>query len=88
MTENFQDKLHQADCKQSKVAKICGVIRRELECEKCSQTFCKILQDKTCKIKQMQNISLTLSTFLNQLKTFYEKVAPTTTPLTLQHLKF
>ena len=30
MSENFQDKLHQEDCKQSKVAKICASIRREL----------------------------------------------------------
>ena len=42
MTENFQDKLHQEECKQSKGAKICASIRRELECEKCSKTFCQI----------------------------------------------
>ena len=46
MTENFQDKLHQTDCKQSKVAKICVVIRMELECEKCSKTFCQIFTRK------------------------------------------
>ena len=50
MTENFQDKLHQVDCKQSKVAKISGVIRRELECEKRSKTFCQIYA-----IQNMQN---------------------------------
>ena len=50
MTENFQDKLHQVDCKQSKGAKISGVIRRELECEKCSKTFCQIYA-----IQNMQN---------------------------------
>ena len=42
MTENFQDKLHQEQCKQSKGAKICGSIRREFECEKCSKTFYQI----------------------------------------------
>ena len=42
MNENFQDKLHQEECKQSKDAKICANIRRELECEKCSKTFCQI----------------------------------------------
>ena len=42
MTENFQDKLHQEQCKQSKSAKICGSIRREFECEKCSKTFYQI----------------------------------------------
>ena len=31
MTENFQDKLHEEKCKQSKGAKLCGSIRRELE---------------------------------------------------------
>ena len=84
MTEHFQDKLHQEACKQSKGAKICAIIRREPECEKCSKTLqektCKIfarqnmqdkyLQDKTCKTEEMQNIPLTLRTFLNQLKTF------------------
>ena len=42
MTENFQDKLHQEECKQSKGAKICASIRRGPECEKCSKTFCQI----------------------------------------------
>ena len=43
MTENFQDKLHHEECKQSKGAKICASIRRKLECEKCSNTFCQIV---------------------------------------------
>ena len=42
MTEDFQDKLHQVECKQSKGAKTFAGIRRELESEKCSKTFCKI----------------------------------------------
>ena len=42
MAENFQDKLHQEERKQSKSAKIHVSIKRELECEKCSKTFCKI----------------------------------------------
>ena len=32
MTENFENKLHQEECKQLKGAKICASIRRELEC--------------------------------------------------------
>ena len=32
--------------------------------------FAKYLQHKICKIKQMQNIPVTLRTFLNQLKAF------------------
>ena len=42
MTEHFQDKLHQEECKQSKDAKICASIRSEPECEKCSKTFYQI----------------------------------------------
>ena len=42
MIENLQEKLHQGKRKQSKGAKICASIRWELECEKCSKTFCKI----------------------------------------------
>ena len=41
MIENFHDKLHQEESKQSKGAKICASIKRELECEKCSKTFCQ-----------------------------------------------
>ena len=70
MTENFQDKLHQVDCKQSKVAKISGVIRRDLSVKNVPKRSARYMQYKICKIKQMQNISLTLRTFLNQLKTF------------------
>ena len=42
MTEHFQDKLHQQECKQSTGAKTCASIRREPECEKCSKTFFQI----------------------------------------------
>ena len=41
MTENFEDKLQQAECKLLKGAKNCASIRKELECEKCSKTFCQ-----------------------------------------------
>ena len=64
MTENFQDKLHQEECKQSKGAKICASIKNA------PKLSAKNLQQKTCKIKHMQNIPLTLRTFLNPLKTF------------------
>ena len=70
MTENFQNKLHQEECKQLKSVKIFASIRKELECEKCSKLSAKYLQDKTCKVKQMWNIPLTLAAFLNQLKSF------------------
>ena len=42
MTENFQNKLHQEECKQLKSAKIFANIRKELECEKFSKTFCQM----------------------------------------------
>ena len=41
MTESFQGKLHQEECKQLKGANICASIRMELDCEICSKTFCK-----------------------------------------------
>ena len=72
MTENFQDNLHQKESKQSKCVRICASIRKELECEKFSKTFCKVFtrqtMQKICKIKQLQNIPVTLRTFSNQLK--------------------
>ena len=58
MTENLQDKLPQEECKQSKGAKICATIRRELECEKCSQNFSPII----CKTKHAKS---------NKCKTFH-----------------
>ena len=52
ITENFEDKLHQEECKQSKGASI----RRELECEKCSKNFCKIFtrQNMQTQIQKFQ----------------------------------
>ena len=42
-------------CKQSKGVKICASIRRELDFEKFSETFCKLFtkqnMQKICKIK-------------------------------------
>ena len=52
MTENFQDKLRQEECKQSKGAKICASILEEnLSVENAPKPSAKYLQDKTCKIK-------------------------------------
>ena len=88
MTENFQNKLHQEECKQSKRAKLFASIRKEPEWEKCCKTFWQIFARQNMQIKQMQNIPLPLRAFLNQLKTFYKNVAPKRTPQTLPHLKF
>ena len=68
MTENSQDKLHQEECKQD--AKFVPVLVRNLSLKNAPKLSAKYLQDKTCKMKQMQNIPLTLRTFLNQTKAF------------------
>ena len=45
-------------------------------------------QGKLCKIKQIQNISVTFRTFLNQVNFFLKKLNLKRTPLKLPHLKF
>ena len=69
MTENFQDKLDQEECKQSKGAKNCASIRKELGCEKCSKTFYQFFARQ---IMQNQTIAkhFIYSEDINQLKTF------------------
>ena len=57
MTENFQGKLHHKECKKSKGAKIYTSIRKELESEKFSKTFCKLftrqnMQKKHAKLNK------------------------------------
>ena len=68
--ENYQETLHQEDCEQSKGAKICASIRRELEGKKCSKTFCKIFSRQNMQNQTNANIPVTLRTFLNELKMF------------------
>ena len=70
MTENFQGKLHQEECNNQTVQKFVPVLEENLSVKNAPKLSAKYLQDKTCKTKQMQNIPLTLRTFLNQLKTF------------------
>ena len=53
-----------------KVQKSVAVLQRNLSVENAPKLSAKYLQVKTCKIKQMQNIPLTLRAFLNQLKPF------------------
>ena len=54
MSENFQGKLHHKECKKSKGAKIYTSIRRELESENISKTFCKLFTRQNME-KNMQN---------------------------------
>ena len=63
MTEIFQNKLHQEECKESKGTKICASIRRELECEKFSKTFCKLFTRQHMQKKKIY-------AKLNKCKTF------------------
>ena len=52
--KNLQDKLYQLENKQAKGAKLCPKIRWELEGEKCSKTFFKVLERRNI---QNQTIS-------------------------------
>ena len=88
MTENFQDKLHQEECKQSKGAKICASIRRELECEKCAETFCQIFAKQNMQNQTNTNYSINSEDIFKSTKNVLKNVAPKRTPLTLPHLKF
>ena len=64
------------------------VLEGNLSVKNAQKLSAKYLQDKKYKTKQMQNIPLTLRTFLNQLKMLSKNVAPKRTPLTLLHLRF
>ena len=81
MIENLQDELYQLENKQAKGTKLRANIRWELEGEKCSKTFFKVL-----KRQNMQNQAISeLYTDDNEskyssnpkdisAKTFYEKL--------------
>ena len=88
MTENFQDKLHQEECKQSKGAKICAIIRRELEWEKCSKAFYQIYARQNIQNQTNANHSINSEKIFKSIKNVLENVAPKKIPLTLPHLKF
>ena len=73
MTENFQDKLHQEQCKQSKGAKICGSIRREFECEKCSKTFYQIFARQNMQNQTNAKHSINSENIFKSSKNVLEK---------------
>ena len=77
MTEHFQDKLHQDECKQSKGAKICASIRRESECEKCSKTFCQLFarQNMQNQTNAKHSIKACLRYFLSNFYFFQQMIA-------------
>ena len=53
-----------------KVQNVVPVLEGNLSVRNAPKLSAKCLQDKICKIKQMQNIPVTLKTCLNQLKTY------------------
>ena len=44
MIENLKDELYQLENKKAKSAKLCANIRQELEGQKCSKIFFKVLE--------------------------------------------
>ena len=73
MTENFQDRLHQEECKQSKGAKSYASIKRELECEKCSKTFCKIFAAQNMQNQTNAKLSSNFVDIFKSTKSVLEK---------------
>ena len=59
MNQNFQE-----------VQKFVAVLEENLSMQNAPKLSAKYLQDKICKIKQMQNIPVTLRAFLSRLKSF------------------
>ena len=73
MTENFQNKLHQEKCKQLKGAKIFANIRKELECEKCSETFCQIFARQNMQNQTNAKHSINSEDIFKSTKNVLEK---------------
>ena len=68
MTENFQGKLHQENG-----AKVCASIRRELECEKCSKTFCQIFARQNMQNQTNAKHSINSEDIFKSTKNVLEK---------------
>ena len=73
MTENFEDKLHQEECKLLKGAKNCASIRKELECEKCSKTFCQIFARQNMQNQTNAKHSINSEDIFKSTKNVLEK---------------
>ena len=56
--------------------KFVSVLDGNLSVNNAPKPFEKYLGDKTCKIKQMQSISVTLRTYINQVNFSLEKLNP------------
>ena len=51
LIENLQNELYQLENKQAKVANVCANITQELEGEKGSKTFFRVLEKQNMQIK-------------------------------------
>ena len=70
MIKYLQEKLHQRSISNQKVQRFVPVLHGNLRAKNAPKLSAKYLQNKICKIKQIQNIPVTLRTFLYQLKHF------------------
>ena len=73
MTENFQGKLHQEECNIQEVQKFMLVLEENLSVKNTPKLSAKYLQEKICKGKQMQNITLTLADIFESTKSTLRK---------------
>ena len=70
MIENLQEKYTKESVNNQNVQKFVPVLDENLSMKNAPNLSAKYLEYKICKIKLLQNISVTLRTFLNQPKTF------------------
>ena len=68
MTENFQGKLHQEECNNQKVQIFVLALEENLSVKNTPKLSVEYLQNKICKTKQMQNITLTLEDIFESTK--------------------
>ena len=73
MTANFQGKLHQEECNNQNVQKFVLALEENLSVKNTPKLSAKYLQDKICKTKQMQNITLTLEDIFKSTKSTLRK---------------
>ena len=88
MIENLQEKLHPGKRKQSKGAKICASIRCELQCKKCSKTFCKIFGRQTIQNQANAKHQRYPKYIFRSAKYFKKSLTLERTSLKLPYLKF
>ena len=70
MIENLKENYTKGSVKNQKVQKFVPVLDGDLSVKNATKFSAKFLENKICKIKQIQNIPDILNVFLNQLRTF------------------